>query len=61
MGIEVVFIDPCPGFENVVPGIVTPGGPPSPPLTRRGGHPSKKKRNLDQLVEVSAAIAISAT
>ena len=30
------------GREHVVPGIVTPGGPPSPPLTRRwGGHQKK--------------------
>ena len=42
MGIEEVFIDPCPGCEDVVPGIVTPGGPPSPPLTRRWGGIQKK-------------------
>ena len=43
MGIEEVFIDPCPGCEDVVPGIVTPGGPPSPPLTRQWGGIQKKK------------------
>ena len=32
-----------------MPGIVTPGGPPSPPLTRRwGGHPKKKMSLLPQ-------------
>ena len=45
MGIEEVFIDPCPGCEDVVPGIVTPGGPPSPPLTRRWGASKKKYFN----------------
>ena len=43
MGIEEVFIDPCPGCEDVMPGIVTPGGPPCPPLTRRWGGIQKKK------------------
>ena len=46
MGIEEVFIDPCPGCEDVVPGIVTPGGPPSPQLTRRWGGIQKKKPAL---------------
>ena len=42
MGMKEVFIDPCPGCEDVGPGIVTPGGPPSPPLTRRWGGIQKK-------------------
>ena len=52
MGIEEVFIDPCLGCEYVVPGIVTPGGPPSPPSTRRWG--GIRKKNLTMDVEVHA-------
>ena len=50
MGIEEVFIDHCPGCEHVVPGIVTPGGPPSPPLTRRWGGIRKKIIKKDNKV-----------
>ena len=47
MGIKEVFIDHCPGCEHVVPGIVTPGGPPSPPIDPSvGGHPKKKSAKL---------------
>ena len=48
MGIEEVFIDPWPGCEDVVPGIVTPGGPPSPPIDPSVGGASKKKRLLTE-------------
>ena len=41
MDIEEVFIDPYPGCKHVVPGIVAPGGPPSPPLTCRWGASEK--------------------
>ena len=57
MGIEEVFIDPCPGCEDVVPGIVTPGGPPSPPLTRRWGG-IKKKSSYTNKNEVFGAYGI---
>ena len=53
MGIEEVFIDPCPGCEDVVPGIVTPGGPPSPPLTRRwGGIQKKTKQKKESALDI---------
>ena len=45
MGIEVVFIDPCPGCENVVPGIV------------KKGLASSKARTNDKLCEEADAIA----
>ena len=41
---QEVFIDPCPGCKNVVPGIVTPGGSPSPPIDPLVGASEKKKR-----------------
>ena len=44
----MVFIDPCPGCENVVPGIVTPGWSPSLPLTRRWGGGDPKKKTLQK-------------
>ena len=55
MGIEEVFIDPCPGCENVVPGIVAPGGSPSPPLTSGGGA-SGKKYEIQSLIAVYGPI-----
>ena len=38
---------PVQGVEDVVPGIVNPGGPPVPPAdTSAGGHPYKKKGDI---------------